>query len=98
MKVEHQTFRTEQINHYLQRRCIDYTENQSRMIDSILSRSHDKIVIDKLEIDNELIMNPEEIKFHTAQHFQNIVGPARTDGTIPEEWSEDYSELETINT
>ena len=67
------------------------------MIDSILTRSHDKIIIDKLEVDNELISNPEDIKYHTAHHFQHIVGPPSTDGTIPEEWRADYEELQHVN-
>src|SRR5256884_3770569 len=97
MKLENQLYRSEQINHFLNRRCVDYTENQSQMIDSIFARTHDKIVIDKLEVDNELVSNHEDIKYHTAHHFQNIVGPPLTDGTIPTEWQEDYNELPQVN-
>ena len=67
------------------------------MINSILQRTQDKIVIDRVEVDNDLITDPASIRFHTANHFQNIVGRPTSDGSIPDEWQQDYSPLESID-
>src|SRR2546421_6651385 len=44
-----------------------------------------------------LITDPASIRFHTANHFQNIVGHSTSDGSIPEEWQQDYLPLESID-
>src|SRR2546421_12366490 len=67
------------------------------MINSILQRTQDKIVIDRVEVDNDLITDPASIRLHTANHFQNIVGRPTSDGSIPEEWQQDYQPLEFID-
>ena len=55
------------------------------MINSILQRTQDKIIIDRVEVDNDFITDPASICFHTVNHFQNIVGRPTSDGSIPEE-------------
>ena len=67
------------------------------MIDSIINRVHDKIIIDKLEVDGELVWQDEDIKFQAARHFQNVVGPPTSDGTIPDSWAQDYEPLSQID-
>ena len=67
------------------------------MISSILNRHTGKIVIDRLEVDNDLITEPESVRFHTAKHFQTCVGAPATDGTIPDEWRNDYLPINTID-
>ena len=67
------------------------------MISSILNRHTGKIVIDRLEVDNDLITEPESVRFHTAKHFQTCVGAPTTDGTIPDEWKNDYLPINSIN-
>src|SRR2546423_13657892 len=67
------------------------------MINYILQRTQDKIIIDRIEVDNDLITDPESIRSHTANHFQNIVGRPTSDGSIPEEWQQDYLPLESID-
>src|SRR2546430_17394153 len=67
------------------------------MINSILQRTQDKIVIDRVEVDNDLITDPASIRSHTVNHFQNIVGRPISDSSIPEEWQQDYLPLESID-
>src|ERR1041385_7064292 len=67
------------------------------MISSILNRHTEKIVIDRLEVDNDLITDPELIRSHTAKYFQTCVGAPSTDGTILDTWTADYRPLDTIN-
>ena len=67
------------------------------MINSILQRTQDKIIIDRVEVDNDLITDPASIRSHTVNHFQNIVGRSTSDGSIPKEWQQDYSPLESID-
>ena len=83
--------------HFIEQRCTDFKDNQSRMINSILQRTQDKIIIDRVEVDNDLITDPASIRSHTVNHFQNIVGHLTSDGSIPEEWQQDYSPIESID-
>src|SRR3989442_903355 len=79
--------------HYIEQSCTDFTENQGRMINSILQRTQEMIV----EVDNDLITDPALIRFNTVKHFQNCVGRPTTDGTIPEDWSQEYSPIGNID-
>ena len=83
--------------HFIEQRCTDFKDNQTRMINSILQRTQDKIIIDRVEVDNDLITDTASIRSHTVNHFQNIVGRPASDGSIPEEWQQDYSPLESID-
>src|SRR5438445_12259238 len=97
LKQEQKEYDTSQMLHFIEQRCTDFKDNQTRMINSILQRTQDKIVIDRVEVDNDLITDPAPIRFHTANHFQNIVGHPTSDGSILEEWQQDYLPLESID-
>src|SRR3989440_11382544 len=94
LKQEQKEFDT---SHFIEQRYTDFKDNQTRMINSILQRTQDKIVIDRVKVDNDLITDPESIRSHTANHFQNIVGRPTSDGSIPEEWQQDYLPLASID-
>src|ERR1043166_9068628 len=97
LKQEQKEYDTSQMLHFIEQRCTDFKDNQTRMINSILQRTQDKIVIDRLEVDNDLITDPASIRSFTANHFQNIVGRPASDGSIPEEWHQDYLPLESVD-
>src|SRR5437763_15350943 len=83
--------------HFIEQHCTDFKDNQSRMINSILQRTQDKIVIDRLEVDNDLITDPVSIRAQTVDHFQNIVGHPASDRSIPDDWLQDYLLLESVD-
>ncbi|GES92283.1 hypothetical protein GLOIN_2v831674 [Rhizophagus clarus] len=65
------------INKYIECHQQDFSDNQTRMLNSILARKLQKITIDRLLItsddDNpQLITNPEDIKRITIDHYQNV--------------------------
>src|SRR2546429_1691596 len=70
------------------------------MINSILKQTPDKIVIDKLECNGELITDETDIKHYTNIHFQTIAGVQPNDNLtsfIPDEWLDDYQPLSNID-
>src|SRR3989440_658492 len=83
--------------HFIEQHCSDFKDNRTRMINSILQRTQDKIIIDRVEVDNEFITDPASVRAQTVNHFQNIVGSPTSDGSIPEEWQQDYLPLESID-
>src|ERR1044072_1029358 len=97
LKQEQKEYDTSQMLHFIEQRCNDFKDNQTRMINSILQRTQDKIVIDRLEVDNDLITDPASIRTHTADHFQNIVGQPKSDGSIPDDWIHEYSPLDSVD-
>ena len=86
LKQEQKDYDTFQMLHFIEQHCTDFKDNQTRMINSILQWTQDKIIIDRVEVNNDLITDPASIRSHTVNHFQNIVGRPTSDGSIPEEW------------
>ena len=74
LKQEQKKYDTSQMLYFIEQRCTNFKDNQTRMINSILQRTQDKIIIDRVEVDNDLITDPASIRSHTVNHFQNIVG------------------------
>ncbi|GES90236.1 RNA-directed DNA polymerase from mobile element jockey-like [Rhizophagus clarus] len=69
--------RLHNINKYIERRQQDFSDNQTRMLNSILERKPQKITIDRLLITPEeenpqLITNQEDIERITIDHYQNV--------------------------
>src|SRR3954447_17368268 len=59
------------------------------MIDSFLERNRKTIVLDRILVDHNtpnqhLALDPEAIKFHTAQYFQTIAGSTNRIVTDPD--------------
>src|SRR5205823_12777004 len=66
LKQEQKEYDTSQMFHFIEQRCTDFKDNQTRMINSILQRTQDKIIIDRVKVDNDLITDPASIRLHTA--------------------------------
>ncbi|CAB4446545.1 unnamed protein product [Rhizophagus irregularis] len=93
-------WRTERIDYYLNERNNDLTDNQTKMINSILQRTPRKITLDRLVFqdnnDNTIFTNnPNIIKSEAIKHFQNI-GKHDDDSTyhshndLPNPWRDIY--------
>ncbi|RIA98052.1 hypothetical protein C1645_813279 [Glomus cerebriforme] len=68
------------MNFYIQRRISDLTDNQRRMINSLLNRTPKLITLDKLQIrdkNNEIsyTIDPNEIEKLARTHFQTLGNP-----------------------
>ena len=90
LKTEEYTITINKINHCLQQRCINYVDNPTKMINSILERHKKKIVIDRLFVkDNEtnrIILDPWEIKTKVNHHFQNTAIPKSLSDPLQGRW------------
>ena len=100
-KLQETKLTEERIKYHINQRCIDYDQNPSKMIDSILSKHKRKIVIDRLyTVDNNretLLLQLDDIKYRVNQHFQKIALPNSEASPIPPHWLEQYQPKEDIN-
>ena len=100
-KIEEQNITINKINHYLQQICIDYNDNPTRMINSILKWHKKRIVIDRLFVKengrNRIILDPDEIKTKVNHYFQNIAVPNSPSSPINERWSDQYKPLSNVD-
>src|SRR6266511_2855467 len=87
-----------QIAQFFEQRCDDIKNNQSRMIDSILERSHRRIRLDRVLLDDgSLTLDEGKINDKITEHFQNIAGPNTSQTVIPPSWKDDYEPLPFID-
>src|SRR5260364_141867 len=76
--------------------------DQRRMLNSILDRYGDKIVIDRLVVDKEgdkILLNDEvEVKNHVAEYFENQYSSRKIKvEKMDNKWKEQYSPIEDID-
>ena len=101
LKIKEDEYKTKMIKEALNQRCENFQSNQSRMIDSILERKRQTIILDRC-LDNSLsnsglLTSEEDVKKETARHFQHAAGPQRSSQEIPEEWIPFYNPLNTVD-
>src|SRR5581483_879031 len=86
---------------FIKQRCTNYKEDKHAMLASALSRTKRKITLDQIVIDNgtsnELIMDPNQIAYHTAEHFRNIASEHHQNTTLPRRWAKQYSSRSDID-
>jgi hypothetical protein len=87
-KIISRSENNERILKFLKQRNDNFKDAPTKMIDSCLERNRKAVVIDRLLInkdsnDQYLELSPENIKKHTADHFQNIAGSYNCDVTDP---------------
>src|SRR5436190_1837345 len=77
----------EQIKTHASRRCDHYKDQKKIMINSIIDRHRQTIIIDRILVKKndteELIIDTEEIKKHTNIHFQTVAGGIHEEKSIP---------------
>ena len=98
LKLKEEDYKTKMIKQALEQRCENFQTNQSRMIDSILNRKRQTIVLDRC-LDNSplnlgLLTSAEDVKKETARHFQHAAGPQNAPHDIPNEWIPYYEPLQ----
>ena len=94
-------YNDKQIKKFVQKRCEDYKSDQGNMINSLMSKSQRRIIIDRLiykENDQEiLITDPNKIKELTNKHFQTCPGAINEEKEIPDPWKHQYEPQQHIN-
>ncbi|RIA86229.1 Endonuclease/exonuclease/phosphatase, partial [Glomus cerebriforme] len=80
---------------FIKKRCDNYKDDPSSMIDSFLDRNKRTIIIDRVLQSNNgtstLITDPNEIKKLTNQHFQQCAGGTQIPKEIPLRWLDQYT-------
>ena len=80
-----------QITQFFEQYYNDIKNNQSRMIDSILKRSHRRIRLDRVMLnDGSFTLDKTEINMKVTEHFQNIAELNNSQIAIPPSWQDDY--------
>ena len=96
-----ESYKNQQIKEYVRKRCEDFKDNPSYMIDSLIDHQKRKIIIDRVLINNnnnqELLVDPVQIKEAMVHHFQNCAGGTNVRKEIPQEWQNQYLPKSNIN-
>ena len=79
-RLEQRIIEQKQIQHHIQLRCTNYDEDLTKMIDSILNRAKQTIVLDRIIVKDPvhgqiLITDPKHIQTYAVQHFQQYALP-----------------------
>jgi hypothetical protein len=85
LQVKIASIKENKIKEAIERRQQDLEFNQKRMIDNVMEREFKKINIEDI-----LIVDDEEIKNKVVDHFQNCVGTISVDKELPDYWKQEY--------
>src|SRR5215208_82337 len=87
-KIQELEYKSKAIQEAIERRCENFTTNQSAMFDSLLDRPRTTILLDRCinnnSPDKKLLTDPLDVKNETARHFQQVVGSRYSNPPIPE--------------
>src|SRR5215216_2275358 len=102
-KIDTHNLKVSAIKQLVDKRCDDLLNNTSAMIDSILNRKKNTIVLDRLLINDpttgskRFTVDPDEIKESTRHHFQNFAIPDTPSQSMPSRWINQYLPKDYIN-
>src|SRR5215216_3485817 len=102
-KIDTHNLKVSAIKQLVDKRCDDLLNNTSNMIDSILNRKKNTIILDRLLINDPITGNkrftvdPNEIKESTRHHFQNFALPDTASHPIPSRWINQYRPKDYIS-
>jgi len=90
-KLEEEKIIQNKIRYHIEKRCTDFHDNPSKMINSLLDRHKKKIVIDRLFVSNNnnnyIILDPDEVKNKVNNHFQNAALPTESAPIMNDRWT-----------
>src|ERR1043165_821220 len=91
-QLEHKLMTDKRIEQFIQARCLNYTDNPKKLIDSLLERNKRFIVLDKVvyKDDNsqeQVTVDPDHIKQLTNDYFQNVAKSKNSSKEFSPEWS-----------
>src|SRR6185437_7797249 len=100
--LENISSRNKEIQEKIEKRCEMIANNQGQMLNSLLNKSYNKIVLNKIIIENqdhsrELITEPEDVMQHTEKHFQTQYKKRNTNpNRMSQAWKKTYKPLSFI--
>ena len=101
-RLEQRLIEHKQIQHHIQLRCHNYDEDLIKMIDSILERPKQRIVLDRLLFKdpvqgNILITDEHLIQKHAVRHFQQVALPTSAPPQMNDRWLHQFAPKEYVN-
>src|SRR5260364_346878 len=92
-KLEHSQQKRDTINSFIERRYKNFTDNTTKMINSVLGRYTDRVTFDNIITPTEVITQPDQIKAVTRQHFKNWTRANPPNEEKWQEWEQAYIPL-----
>ena len=95
--IENQSEIREQIYAAVAKRCNNFQTNTKKMINSILGRHTDAVILNNIATSSDIITDATEIKEEVSRHFSNWTKFNPTDQTQWPEWEQYYKPLDSID-
>ncbi|GBB86432.1 hypothetical protein RclHR1_12880002 [Rhizophagus clarus] len=103
--LKEKEFQDSSIKAHLESRDQNFDTDISSFINSALSRSRRRIVLDRVFIDHpttpQLLTDPKDVSVATINHFQNAVPikstPPSHISALPDRWRSEYSPMATVS-
>lgn len=92
-KLEHSQQKRDTINSFIERRYKNFTDNTTKIINSVLGRHTDRVTFDNIITPTEVITQPDQIKAVTRQHFKNWTRANLPNEEKWQEWEQAYTPL-----
>ena len=86
--LEKQMEQNKRIESFVNKRYLDFSQNTSRMIDSILQKKTEAVRTDKIILPDQVITDKEEIKQHVRSHFRSWTRHNPPQEDYKAEWEE----------
>ncbi|KAG9289003.1 hypothetical protein G9A89_015552 [Geosiphon pyriformis] len=79
-------------------KCMEnFCSNKRRMIKNILDRPFKKVVLDHLIVDDELILEPQAVKFSVDTIMESWMRKHLVSNVLPDWWLDQYALLDYVN-
>ena len=95
--LEKQMEQNKRIDSFVNKRYADFSQNTSRMIDSILQKRTEVVRTDKIILPDQIITDRNEIKQHIRSHFSLWTKHNPPLEDLKAEWEETYSPIKKID-
>jgi hypothetical protein len=95
-KLENNLAHQSTINKYISKRHSDFNDNTTYMINSILKRHTDPVILHNICKQNEVITEPELIRREVQTHYENWTKLNLPNWSHWEEWKEEYNPISKI--
>ncbi|GES98213.1 hypothetical protein GLOIN_2v1770668 [Rhizophagus clarus] len=103
--LKEKEFQDSSIKAHIENRDLNFDTDISSFINSVLSRSHRKIVLDRVFINHptalQLLTDPKDISDAVVDHFQNAIPIKSTSPlhifALPDRWHSEYSPMNNVS-
>ncbi|KAF0510188.1 hypothetical protein F8M41_018446 [Gigaspora margarita] len=96
--LENQKDKRNIINGYINKKYDNFSDNTTRMIDSVLGRHTDAVTYNNIRTPFGIVTKADDIQEATRCHFCNWTKPNSINQEKWKEWEQEYELLKDINT